>query len=83
MIITERTTFHPTHKQHSLDEKLTPRDITQLLGGLKSSGPSGDGKCKYEWDFYADGEPCGIWDYKGSRWSAYGPAEVFIKLGMM
>ena len=82
MIITKRLEFVGTHKQHSLDPDLTIEQIEAALGGIESSGPSADVKCLYEWDFYADGHPCGIWDYRGSRWSAYGPREVFEKLGL-
>lgn len=83
MIIKNRTEFVSNGKEHSLNENLSPREITRLLGGIKSKGVSGDGKCKFQWDFYADGVPCGIWDYKGCRWSVAGPREVFEKLGML
>lgn len=83
MIIQPRTKFHGTHKMWSLDPKLSAPNITKLLGGhVKPTKGSADGKCTFTWDFYADGQPCGIWDYKGCRWSGYGPEEVFKNLGM-
>lgn len=83
MIIQPRTSFHSTHKMWSLDPKLSVPDINKLLGGVViCEKGSDDGKCRYTWNFYANGQPCGIWDYKGFRWSGYGPEEVFKHLGM-
>lgn len=83
------TTYMPSHKQLSLHEEITPEQITALVGQEK--GPSSDGKCKHQWEFFAatygaSGKivhPCSIWDYKEARWSAYGPQEVFIELGLL
>ena len=79
-VIKARSSFHSTHKQWSLDPSLTKAQITKILGVQPDSG--GDGKVKANWDFYANGAPCGIWDYYGAKWSAYGPREVFEALGM-
>lgn len=42
------------------------------------------GKTDHEWTFLAGGQPCGIWDFKGSDalgfWSTSGPPEVFAML---
>lgn len=88
------TSYMPSHKQFSLNEDITPTQITELIGEPK--GPSSDGKCEYQWEFFAskylsgaNGEPvnvslpCAIWDYKGSRWSAFGPPEAFRELGLL
>jgi len=85
----------PSSKWFSLPEDITPEHISELTGA--TARPSKDGKCVFQWDFFAakyierksDGElvqiafPCAIWDYKGSRWSAYGPREVFVAMGLL
>lgn len=88
------TPYMPSSKHFSLAESLTPEDISRITGATPK--PSKDGKCKFQWEFFAekyfdreDGGlvaialPCAIWDYKGARWSAYGPAEVFRELGLL
>lgn len=57
-----------------LSHLLTPDEITKRLG-FGPIDPCDDGKTDLEWAFTIDGEPCGIWDYKGSRWSYAGPKE--------
>lgn len=55
----------------SLDSSLTVEDITAVLG----FGPNVKDdpyKVTHSWGFRLDGRECGIWDYKGSRWSTYG-----------
>ena len=41
-------------------------------------------KVENSWGFTVDGEPCAIWDYRGSHhsnsWSTFGPSDVFVKL---
>jgi hypothetical protein len=41
-------------------------------------------KVKHSWGFEANGEICGIWDYKGSEkygeFSTYGSKNVFVEL---
>jgi len=37
-------------------------------------------KVRWSWGFYVNGVHCGIWDYKGFRWSYSGPREVFVAL---
>ena len=70
-------------KQWSLDRNLSVKDIQQKLGAeVTNLGVSGDGKVKNEWRFTVDGKKCAIWDYKGARWSAFGPKEAFEKLGL-
>jgi hypothetical protein len=88
------TSYMPSSKHFSLDENITPEHITELVGNPKRG--SADGKCDYTWEFYAskwmngaNGEPfeltlpCSIWDYKGSRWSGYGPPDAFRELGLL
>lgn len=71
-----------TYKQWSL--AAVPVDtVSQLLGFRPNGLPSCDGKVTAEWNFVADGQPCSIWDYRGARWSAYGPREVFEALGLL
>lgn len=82
MKIENCTDFISSHKQHSLDHRLTRLDIQAKLGTHVIETQPGD-KVKHQWDFYADGKECSIWDYKGAKWSAYGPIEVFQKLGMI
>jgi hypothetical protein len=89
------TSYMPSHKHFSLSTDLTPEQI-EAATGAKSKGPSKDGKCKFQWEFYASrwfendhGDmveitlPCAIWDYKGSRWSAYGPSAAFREIGLL
>lgn len=88
------TSYMPSHKQFSLAADIPPDRITELTGA--DPKPSKDGKCKFQWHFFAskwfEGEggqltevvlPCCIWDYKGSRWSAYGPADAFREMGLL
>lgn len=88
------TAYMPSHKQFSLAEDLSPEHITDLVGEPERGSP--DGKCHYTWRFYAsawlDGAngdpveitlPCSIWDYKGARWSGYGPPDAFRQLGLL
>jgi hypothetical protein len=63
-----------------LPPNITEEMITQRLGIDPVNEGSSDGKVTVEWRFLADGEPCGIWDYKGARWSTFGPHEVFAQL---
>jgi hypothetical protein len=42
--------------------------------------PTADKKVTMEWAFLANGQLCGIWDYRGARFSTYGPAQVFETL---
>lgn len=88
------TSYMPSHRQFRLDEAITPELITSLVG--EQDGPSKDGKCKFQWRFFAqewaedaNGEmicvtvPCAIWDYNDVRWSAFGLPEVFQQLGLL
>ena len=69
-------------KQWSLDENLAPKDISAALKRKVKQSAKVDNKVKHEWQFTVDGVPCAIWDYYGVRWSAFGPAEAFAKIGL-
>ena len=85
----------PTRKLSSrtgtLDSKLKISDIETALGFPPNCSDIDDSlKVENSWGFQAQvpsikqGKSkwvlCGIWDYKGSRWSTFGPAEVFEQL---
>lgn len=71
--------FAGPHKTGELPEDITPERIADVLGFAPNidDDPS---KVKFSWGFTYKGEQCGIWDYKGSRWSTYGPHWVFAEL---
>jgi hypothetical protein len=62
-----------------VSSKYTPKDITKILG-FEPNVLDDPYKVKYSWGFTVDGVRCGIWDYKGDRWSFFGPEEVAKKL---
>ncbi len=65
-----------------LEDMLTRLAISSPPGmSPEDHGPSLDGKCKHQVVFYANGSLCGFWDYRGERWSAFGPYQVFDDLG--
>lgn len=82
MKIENATGFTESWKQWSLDPKLTPEQIGAKLPGVVDQGESFDGKATHYWDFFADDQPCSIWDYRGKPWSGFGPREVFEQLGL-
>lgn len=67
------------HLTGHIDSGYTVREITEILGFAPNIADD-PYKVTNSWGFTADGQPCGIWDYKGSRWSVYGPQEVFDRL---
>lgn len=71
--------FMASHRQGRLSSAITARAISARLG-MPSKGASGDGKATHDWQFVFDGNECAIWDYKGTRWSYYGPRAVFESL---
>lgn len=67
-----------SHKTGSLAYDLL---VSQIVDVLKFKSSAGDPyKVTHEWNFTVDGVYCSIWDYKGTRWSTYGPREIFEKL---
>lgn len=67
------------HYTGYLPETLTVNDIKKVLG-FKANVVDDPDKVRYSWGFTVDGQPCGIWDYKGSRWSVYDPKNLLPKL---
>jgi hypothetical protein len=45
------------------------RDIVAILGNPNVQDD--EDKVTHSWGFAIDGDLCGIWDYKGERWSTY------------
>lgn len=72
---------HECHFQ--LPKSLTVEDIRATLPGITELEPDTDGKSDHEFAFLADGVPCAIWRFKKTSWSAYGPEDVFAKLGLL
>jgi len=62
-----------------LSSDYTVADITRILG-FKPNCEDDTSKVKYSWLFTVNGNLCGIWDYKGSRWSAYDPDNMLNEL---
>lgn len=75
------TDVHGLHRTGTLRD-VDVEEISTVLGFPPNGGPSLDGKVKHEWMFQADGEPCGVWDYKGRfrEYSTYGGQEVMTRL---
>ena len=67
------------YRTGKLNSRIHPEDIEKILGFPANIDDDPD-KVKYSWGFLADGHQCGIWDYKDSRWSTYGPQTVFDQL---
>lgn len=75
--------FIESYLQHRLHPGISVEQIEAALSAsVDDEGDSGDGKVTHHWCFLADGQECAIWDYRGLRWSAFGPAEVFVALGL-
>lgn len=74
----EKVDFVQSHKTGSLPSYLDAQTITETLGFEPGHGD--EDKVTMQWDFEFNGVPCSIWDYKGNRWSTFGPAEVFETL---
>ena len=69
-----------SHKTGRLSPSLTVEEITIALSVEPDAEVSSDGKVTKEWQFVADGRECAIWDYKGAKWSTFGPDAVFEQL---
>lgn len=75
------------HAQGQLSNRLTKKDIEKVLG-FPPNVQDDPEKVKNSWGFTvwlagygsSKGVRCGIWDYKGTRWSTFGPAEIFKTL---
>ena len=74
-----------TSRTGTLDSKLKIGDIETVLGFPPNCSDIDDpDKVRNSWGFQAQVKSkwihCGIWDYKGCRWSTCGPAEIFKQL---
>lgn len=67
------------HRTGSLPSTVTPAQIKKILGFAANIDDDKD-KVKYSWGFEVDGKYAAIWDYKGSRWSTFDPANVLPAL---
>ena len=67
------------HRTGSINPNYTVEDINRILGFAPNVQDDPD-KVENSWGFTVNGVQCGIWDYKGARWSTFGPKEVFNKL---
>jgi hypothetical protein len=84
----KKFTIKPTNEAGSYRETglegVTYKEICEVLG-FKPNVKDDPNKVKYSWGFTINGEPAGIWDYKGSHkynsWSVFNPTvlELFKK----
>lgn len=70
-----------SYKQGRLSGWLTEKDISNALG-FEPNSVGDEDKVTREWTFKYGVHECAIWDYKGARWSFYGPVDVFVNLGL-
>lgn len=81
MRLTKPNEWYSTHLQGRLSAALTPEQITNVIGWASNPGDTDGGdKVEYCWRFLANRHQCAIWDYRGARWSFYGPRSVFVEL---
>lgn len=78
-VVKPATDFVMSSRTGGLNPTLTEADITAALNVRPVNG-SDDGKVTLTWRFTVDGVRCEIWDYKGSRWSTFGPAKALAKV---
>jgi len=64
------------YRTGGLCSSVTPEEIAEALG-FEANVDDDPDKVTQSWGFQCMGMDCGIWDYKGNRWSTYGPAIVF------
>ena len=69
------TSLESTWLTARLSDKLTVGQITSLIG-FKPNAVDDPSKVTASWAFTVNGQSCAVWDYKGSRWSAFGPVEA-------
>lgn len=65
-----------THRQGNLD---VPYDTIVSVLGEPNVDDDPD-KVTCSWSYLVDGEHVAIWDYKGWRWSYYGPHHIMDQL---
>lgn len=66
------------HMSYRIPSSITPERIEEVLG-FKPNIDDDPCKVTMSWGFKIDGVACGIWDYKGSRWSVYDPTSHKVK----
>lgn len=67
------------HRTGDLPPSLTPEAIAAVLG-FAANIDDDESKVRFSWGFEVNGKRCGIWDYKGSRWSTFDPDNVLPEL---
>lgn len=67
------------YKTGSLSPYITPEEIERVLGFPPNVQDDPD-RVTHSWGFMLDGQPCGIWDYDGVRWSTYGDVQQLFEL---
>jgi len=77
LLVQNRTPYNKLRsggRQGGIKHTVTASEITAALGFAPNMQPSSDGKVRLEWQWKApNGQICSVWDYKGARWSFYGP----------
>ena len=58
---------------------LSVADVTRILGFAANCSDDPD-KVQNSWGFTVDGVRCGVWDYKGFKFSTFGPADALKKV---
>ena len=77
-MVLEAVDISGSYRTGSLPWQLSVAEIVAVLG--EPNIADDPDKVDYSWGFTLDGELCGIWDYKGSRWSTFGDNEKIRKL---
>lgn len=67
------------YKTGSLSPYITPKEIERVLG-FPPNIQDDSFKVTHSWGFLLDGQPCGIWDYCGQRWSTFGDVQQLFDL---
>lgn len=72
----EPTRIDGSCRQGGLD--VSYETIVSVLG--EPNADDDPDKVTYSWAYLVDGEEVAIWDYKGIRWSYYGPHHIMDQL---
>lgn len=65
---------------HQFDLTGYTKDEIEKILGFPPNINDDPFKVTSSWGFTLDGIPCGIWDYKGFEWSAFGPEELIREI---
>lgn len=60
-----------SYRTGSLPSNVTLKQLIEVFGFPNCADDPY--KVIYSWGFTIDGQQAGIWDYKGTRWSTFGP----------